>query len=244
MSIVDRREREKAQRSNTIIDAAEQLFFTKGFASTTIDEVAEMVELSKGTIYLYFKSKEELYCAIIQRAMDIMKSLFKKATSIKGNGLTRIHAVGMAVYDFYKKYPHYFEALFHRELNNAILGKENTRLEDLMMQGEEMFDMTVKVIRDGITDGSIRPDVDPYKTALALDGIFSGLLRVLSLEEDHLMKYHNVSPEDLIRYCFELLGHAIKGSEACAETDCETPQPTGNTGSKVRKCRQKKEKHL
>lgn len=244
MSIVDRREREKTQRRNTIIDAAEQLFFNKGFANTTIDEVAEMVELSKGTIYLYFKSKEELYCAIIQRAMDIMKEMFKEATSTEGNGLTRIYAVGVAVYDFYKKYPHYFEALFHRELNNAILSKGNAQLEDLMMQGEEMFDMTVNVIRDGIGDGSIRPDIDPYKAALALDGIFSGLLRVLSLEEDHLMKYHNVSPEELIRYCFELLGHAIKSSDTCEELSCGLPLPIGNTGSKEKKRRNKKEKHL
>ncbi len=244
MSIVDRREREKAQRRNTIIDAAEKLFFNKGFASTTIDEVAEIVELSKGTIYLYFKSKEELYCAIIQRAMDIMKEMFKEAYCTKGNGLTRIYAVGMAFYQFYKKYPHYFEALFHRELNNAIMSKENSQFEDLMMQGEEMFQMAVNIIQDGVADGSIRPDIDPYKAALALDGIFSGLLRVLSLEEDHLMKYHNVSPEELIDYSFGLIGHAIKSSDTCEEPGCGLPQPTGNTGLKERKRRNKKEKHL
>ena len=136
MSISDRREREKIQRRNTIIDAAEKLFFSKGFANTTMDEVAEIVELSKGTLYLYFKSKEELYGAIIQRAMDILKDMFKEAAATDGNGLTRINAVGMTFYDFYKKYPFHFQALFHRELNNAILSKDKPQFEELMMQGE------------------------------------------------------------------------------------------------------------
>lgn len=241
MGIADRREREKIQRRNTIIDAAEKLFFTKGFANSTMDEVAEIVELSKGTIYLYFKSKEELYCAIIQRAMDILKEMFKEAAAADGNGLTRIDAVGMAFYQFYKKYPYHFEALFHRELSNSILSKENPQFEDLMMQGEEMFQLAVNIIRDGVTDGSIRPGVDPYKTALALDGIFTGLLRVVSLEEDHLMKYHNVSPEELIDYSFNLIGHALTSSSSYESPSRKLPQPTENPGAKGRKHRNKKE---
>ena len=241
MSISDRREREKIQRRNTIVDAAEKLFFSKGFANTTMDEVAEIVELSKGTLYLYFKSKEELYGAIIQRAMDILKEMFKEAASTDGNGLTRIDAVGMTFYDFYKKYPFHFQALFHRELNNAILSKDNPQFEELMMQGEEMFQLAVDIIRDGVTDGSIRPGVDPYKTALALDGIFTGLLRVVSLEEDHLMKYHNVSPEELIDYFFDLLGHALTSSSTYERPVRKLPQPTQNSGTKGRKQRNKKE---
>ncbi|HLP58774.1 MAG TPA: TetR/AcrR family transcriptional regulator [Candidatus Deferrimicrobium sp.] len=239
MSISDRREREKTQRRNTIIDAAETLFFSKGFANTTMDEVAEIVELSKGTLYLYFKSKEELYVALIQRAMDILKEMFKTAAGTPGNGLTRIAAVGMAFYDFYKKYPFHFQVLFHRELNNSILNKDNPQLEDLMMQGEEMFQLAVNIIKDGVTDGSIRPGVDPYKTALALDGIFTGLLRVVSLEENHLMKYHNVSPGELIDYFFDLIGHALTGSNTY-EGPPHKPLSTENPGVKGRKPRNKR----
>jgi TetR/AcrR family transcriptional regulator len=225
MSIVDRREREKAQRRNTIIDAAEKLFFSKGIGSTTIDEIAEYVELSKATIYLYFKSKEELYCAIIKRAMDIAKKMMKEASTVEGNGLVRLYSVGMTFYEFYKQYPNYFEALFHRESNNALLNKENYMVDDLIKEGEEMFDIAVNVIKDGIEDGSIRPDVDPYKTGLSLDGIFSGLIRVVSLEEDHLMKYHKVSSEELIAYSFEMIGHALENKNSCQDSSSHCGQP-------------------
>ena len=59
MGIAERKEREKLQRRKDIIDAAEKVFFYRGFESATMDEIAEKVELSKGTLYLYFKSKEE-----------------------------------------------------------------------------------------------------------------------------------------------------------------------------------------
>ena len=60
MGIAERKEREKEHRRNTILDAAEEVFFSKGINLATMDEVAERAELSKGTLYLYFKNKEEL----------------------------------------------------------------------------------------------------------------------------------------------------------------------------------------
>ena len=67
MGIAERREREKDQRRNTILDAAEKVFFSQGINLATMDGVAEEAELSKGTLYLYFKSKEELFLGIACR---------------------------------------------------------------------------------------------------------------------------------------------------------------------------------
>lgn len=228
MSITDRRERERLNRRNTIIDATETLFFAKGITNTSIDEIAEAVELSKGTIYLYFKSKEELYCAIIQRAMDIIKTMMQEAAKVGQNGLERLFSQGMAFYEFYKKYPNYFSTLFHRELHKTIQGKDNALIEDIMKQGEELFQSAVEIIRSGIEDGSIRPDVDPTKTALSLDGIFSGLLRVVSLEEDHLMKCHHITSEELINYSLSLIGYALKNPNYQPADSLSTPEHKDN----------------
>ncbi|BDZ69820.1 helix-turn-helix domain-containing protein [Methanobacterium petrolearium] len=61
MSIRDRREREKEQRRNDIINAAEKLFFAKGYDDVSMNDIATEVELSKATLYLYFDNKEELF---------------------------------------------------------------------------------------------------------------------------------------------------------------------------------------
>jgi AcrR family transcriptional regulator len=65
-----RREREKELRRSAILRAARREFFEKGFRSVTVDSIARRAELSKGAIYLYFKSKEEIYAQILLRDID------------------------------------------------------------------------------------------------------------------------------------------------------------------------------
>jgi TetR/AcrR family transcriptional regulator len=70
MGITERKEREKEHRKEEIIDAAQKVFFEKGLLLTTMDEIAEIAELSKGTLYLYYKSKENLYLAVMMRGTE------------------------------------------------------------------------------------------------------------------------------------------------------------------------------
>ena len=67
MGTKERKEREKEVRKKTILEAAKTVFFQKGFQGTTMDQIAEVAELSKGSLYLYFPSKEEFGLAVIDR---------------------------------------------------------------------------------------------------------------------------------------------------------------------------------
>jgi len=72
MTISDRKTREKEQRRNTILAAAEKLFARDGYTATSLDRVAEEVEISKGTIYLYFKNKEDLFFTLIREKFEAL----------------------------------------------------------------------------------------------------------------------------------------------------------------------------
>ena len=72
--ILRRKEKERLFRRAAIMDAAVGIFAKKGYRDTTLDEIAITSEFGKGTIYNYFKSKEEIYFAIID---DVSKSLFQ-----------------------------------------------------------------------------------------------------------------------------------------------------------------------
>lgn len=75
-------QRRKEDRPGEIVDAALKLFTEKGFATSRIDDVASMAGVSKGTVYLYFESKEALFKAVVkdkilpqmQRAEDIVSA--------------------------------------------------------------------------------------------------------------------------------------------------------------------------
>jgi AcrR family transcriptional regulator len=72
--ILSRKEKERLFRRAAIMDAAVSIFAKKGYRDTTLDEIAITSEFGKGTIYNYFKSKEEIYFAIID---DVSKSLYQ-----------------------------------------------------------------------------------------------------------------------------------------------------------------------
>lgn len=74
--------KEAAVRRNEILDAAEQLFVTKGFDATSTNDILEKVGIARGTLYYHFKSKEEILDAMISRLSD---SLIQKAAAIATN---------------------------------------------------------------------------------------------------------------------------------------------------------------
>ena len=65
MGIKERRQKEKHRRIKEIQDAAKLVFFKRGYFNSTVEEIAELAEISKGTIYLYFKNKDELYVSLM-----------------------------------------------------------------------------------------------------------------------------------------------------------------------------------
>jgi AcrR family transcriptional regulator len=74
--------KEHNERRNEILDVAERLFGTKGYDKSTVNDILEAVGIAKGTFYYYFKSKEEVLDAIIERVTDIV---IKKAEVVATN---------------------------------------------------------------------------------------------------------------------------------------------------------------
>lgn len=64
------RQRRKAERSVEIVDVATALFAEQGFSATRLDEVARRAGVAKGTVYLYFDTKEDLYRAVARAALE------------------------------------------------------------------------------------------------------------------------------------------------------------------------------
>ena len=109
MGIPERKEREKEQRRNDIIDAAERIFFTKGVEHSTMDDVATEAELSKGTLYLYFKSKEDIQFAIFMRGAEIMESMMRYRIALKKTGYEKLLELAQTTVEYAALHKNYFE---------------------------------------------------------------------------------------------------------------------------------------
>ena len=210
MGITERREREKEQRKNDIIDAAERVFFKKGHEYATMDDVAHEAELSKGTLYLYFKNKEDLYLAIHLRGNKILHSLFEKAVKKEKSGIEKTRSIGTAYIEYFNKYPDYFNAMLYYESHDIDFADKDSIAAECLVEGKTTMELLINSIETGIEDGSIRSDIDPIKTALCLWGQTTGILQIASLKENILAKNFSTSAQKLIDYNFNLIHQALK----------------------------------
>jgi len=71
----------RKQAMDMIINSASQLFFEKGYATTSMEDIARSIGVTKGTLYLYFDSKEELLQEVCRRNMDMLKDFLKNLKS-------------------------------------------------------------------------------------------------------------------------------------------------------------------
>lgn len=210
MGIQERKEREKEQRRNEILNAAEKVFFSKGFNYATMDEVAEAAELSKGTLYLYFKNKEDLYFAIASRSMSVLRKMFEEAVKKHEKGFDKVRAIGMAYYNYSKDYKNYFDMMMHFAAVQNSLNLDSNVFEQMHVNGQSVLQILIEAIQVGIKDGTIRSNIDPLKTAFLLQGVSSGIIHLITREEHHIKKMEGFEPEDLMETFFDFTFNALK----------------------------------
>ncbi|HVJ06646.1 MAG TPA: TetR/AcrR family transcriptional regulator [Candidatus Saccharimonadales bacterium] len=83
-------------RRTAIIDAARSVFARKGFTRSIIDEIAQEAEIAKGTVYLYFRSKKEIYRAVLDQDMEFVKKSTLERIDAAENLKDKIQAFALA----------------------------------------------------------------------------------------------------------------------------------------------------
>lgn len=171
-------------KENSIIDAAEKVFSSQGFANTKMEDVAKELGISKGTIYFYFSSKENLYMAITYRAFQaLIETFYKSVESTKDeSGLEGLVGLMKSFIAFSEKNFLYSEAMldfisFVRSTSDGVLDDKITdamkessyheRVKDIQHIPITIF---LKEIERGREDGSILNKQKPeliYLTAWA-----------------------------------------------------------------------------
>jgi TetR/AcrR family transcriptional regulator len=178
MSTQDRKERERDQRRRDIIEAAERLLVRKG-PHVTMEEIAADAGVAKGTLYLHFASKEDLFLALIGIGLDALHARFVEAASGGDDVIARIRSIGRAFVRFHDEQPQYF-TLIH-DWSHALSEAHASAgaLHAVLRSSEKLWTMLAEVIRDGIDRGVLRNDISAFEMAIVLWTNASGTLRVL-----------------------------------------------------------------
>ncbi|HLF29376.1 MAG TPA: TetR/AcrR family transcriptional regulator [Anaerolineae bacterium] len=176
-----RREREKAQRREVILQAAREVFFERGIHHATVDEVAEQAEVSKGTVYLYFNTKETILAHLLleglERLVGDLETAFAPAESISAPD--RIRRLATAYLKFYQTYPAHFQLMsaFDRgRFQEAIAPDLYSQVLTRSLRGLEWL---VRAVEQGRAENTLRAGDTRQGASLLWAGL-NGVLVLLN----------------------------------------------------------------
>lgn len=214
MGITERKKREKEIRRNDIIEAAERIFFTKGYDIATMDDVAKEAEFSKRTVYVYFNSKEQIYFEIMTRGYRLLIGMLKDDLQKEKafSAIEEIRQMALTLYRFSREYPGYFKAIMEYENSELDFQKgiPDQAREECYALGEEMLAFLTAALEKGIAEDSIRSDLDVVKTALVLWACMLGVFNTVKKKERYIKNYHSTTPEELVEAAFQLISRSIQ----------------------------------
>ena len=191
MTVATRREREQQVRRETIMDAARKLFYDKGYELTTVEEIAAMAELGKGTIYSYFKSKEEIYFAILESEFAILEDRMRQAIEESTTAENALHRLYETFIQYNQERPNFIKAIF-LQIEQYHTLKVTDLVKGLKAKMTEWSKLVGHVLQKGIAQGEFEK-INVEKTANTIIGMVLGLIIELEtgLIQEDLSSYRD-----------------------------------------------------
>jgi AcrR family transcriptional regulator len=203
MAQKSRTERELEARREFIMEAAEELFLSKGFDSTTMDDIAAAAELAKSTLYTVFRSKHELLRAMHLRDARIGFSYLEEAAEHPGNGAEKVLEYCRIFYRFYRSHPN---KLLLRSYLDSRRANEDPAESKVAEAAEEHNQREVALLRTLIEEGQADGSIDP---TLSVDMTMSHLVYSLHpIAKQSLFSTHRFATFDGDTY-FETFAQLI-----------------------------------
>ncbi len=176
MGILERKEREKAERRRSILDTARELIGEKSYEEITMEEIARRLELSRATLYLYFRNKGEIFLTLLTEGMIELRDDYNRALKSlpsDADPMARLMQMAFAFFQFYARSHAYFDLLVTKR---GELTRESS--EEVIAAFDESGKNVIKPIADvygtGVHAGAF-PDADPAKMAYLLRALAIGL---------------------------------------------------------------------
>jgi len=154
MGIQERKERDRKMRREQIQRAALELFTLKGFAAVKMVDISEQSELSIATLYLYYKSKDDLYASLIEIALEDLHSQVQTIYENKKLAArSKILAFKDALYKTYQRHPTILNIVIHVQLYETLTAINTDILDHLNSLGRQILKMFANTYNDGVRQG-------------------------------------------------------------------------------------------
>jgi len=171
---ISRKEREYLTHREEILSAAGKVFASKGFFPTTMSDIAREAEFGTGTLYKYFKSKEELYFTLIDEKTEEINRLAKAELSQKTSAIERIKKVLGLQFEFIERNRDFFR-IYISERNRFEWTVKDDLGKGIHEKMVTYINILAEVMSQGVKEKEFKP-MNPMDLAHALVGMFNSFV--------------------------------------------------------------------
>jgi AcrR family transcriptional regulator len=172
----EKRKKEKENRKNTILRAARRLFFDRGFKSVTVDNIAAKSEVSKGSIYLCFESKEEIYAQILISDNIALYERIKNFSATEASASQLLLEFARIYVDYFLNDNELFRILMTFMLQTGQMNLTEKQNTELIRSTNENIKIISEIIQKGIDSGEFSPIGNIQQMQNAIWGMLNGVI--------------------------------------------------------------------
>lgn len=217
MGIVERKAREKSERRRLILEAAARRLLRMGVENTTMSDIADEAELSKGALYLYFKSKEELVYTLLYSILHRFRDRIVAAAAPAGRGLEKIRAMRTAYVSVFAEYSDYLYLFHYLDYRSHTIDRQDSGAWRCFRVIDDLKEQLVRTLQLGQADGSMRADFDARKTAEMQVHMIESFLQRIASRDAFIKQRSAYRPEELVEQMFDMIEYYLSARPAAAQ---------------------------
>jgi len=203
MGITERKEREREEMRELILQGAQKLFLENGYEKTSIRGIADTIEYSPATIYLYYKDKNELLLALHVKAFEKMMEEFAVVATV-ADPFERLTALGDQYIKFSVENPELYDLMFIMQAPIEALACKDEVWED----GMKSFDFLRFVFAECVRAGYFRAELDVDTACLTIWSYMHGLITIYL--KKRMDMFEDDRPMERMQESFQLFLEMLK----------------------------------
>ncbi len=206
-----KRENEKFNKENKIINTAETLFCNNGFDATSMNELAHQCGYTKRTIYKYFTSKEDIFFAVLYKNYSKLLDAINRKIDNNLNGFEKIKSLYLGFSEYSSANPNLTSIMVMgksaKTSDNSIPMPYRSKFYDC---NKKLFSQIHKLFEEGQKDGSIKKQFDISTLAFSSVFTMTGFFYMLSSSIDTFTTHFNLNKDDFVNFSINLLTDSFK----------------------------------
>lgn len=190
----------KLDREQQIINAADTVLREVGAHDFTVDRIVDYLGVAKGTIYKYYKSKDDILAEVSVKAIKLLMDHFKLAVKNEKDLLEATKALIMACYEYYLKYPKYFELIIYMERPDF-----NSSIKNYLMISRDLRNYFTEHISNCQSSGVIKKELNATYCTYMIWGSCMGLMNFIEAKRVFIEDLEKISRKELLKLYAETL---------------------------------------